>query len=126
MNTRTRAELTLFVQLLLPCSALMSFGAYFSGDASGLQHNLLDLAKWVAIGTGILLVALRLWIPIHLGNAFLPIACYLVADLPRLTGAGYNGAVIDRPGAVTAAILTLIAITILVIKLRRLPAAARS
>ena len=69
---------------------------------------MLEWAKWLAIGACVVLVALWLWISVHWGYFLLGATCFTVADLPRLTGAGYNGDVIDRPGVILAFPLIII------------------
>ena len=69
MNTRPLAELPIFAYPLL-----LSFAAYCSGDASGLQYIFLDFAKWLALSAGILLIVLRVWSPVS-WDFLLPIAC---------------------------------------------------
>jgi hypothetical protein len=129
MSRRIRLAFIVLCSILSAFSALASLGAYTSGDASGLQYILLTPA---AIAAGLasvfaagLLAELRFRTWPGWGNFLVPMAALLVALLPQVTGLGYDGSALDRPGSAVAGALLPLTVVVAVAMIRRLtPSAA--
>src|SRR5262245_57248501 len=120
MTTRAQVALLIGANYPLAASALFNLGAYFSHDTSGIQYIMLDWSVWSAVLSGVLLGALRLWAYLHWVKLLLPVACFLVSALPQVTGLGYNGPVLDQPGALLAAALLVVEVVVVILGVRRL------
>jgi hypothetical protein len=108
MVRNVRLVLAVGGNVFVALSALFSLGAYMSSDPSGLQYLFLVPAvglAGLALGLGLLLALLSLCRPPVWINPALAAFGVLVAMLPQISGLGYNGAILDLPGAVLAAAL---------------------
>lgn len=113
--------LVLGANLLIGVGAVGCWGAYTSGDLSGIQYIFLPLGTLVA-GFGLVLLGLSRLEPRVPRLALAPLGSAagvgLLALLPLLTRLGYDGSRIDGPGALMAFALLVIHVPVTIISVR--------
>ena len=112
MHSRSRTLALVFAGLMANAfsalGAALSWMAYASGDASGLQYMFLYMGAIVAAAAGAFIFAvcatrLLLWI-----SLLAPALAVVLGTVPQITGIGYNGSIIDRPGQIAGVALLVL------------------
>ncbi len=109
MSTSNRRPLVagavVLANVIAGFGTFLCWAAYASGDPSGLQYMFLWIGGAFAALGAILLLFVRAEYPVPLANFATLGATLLLAILPQITGAGYNGSVLDRPGTTLSLIV---------------------
>jgi hypothetical protein len=88
-----------------PTQHLLCLAAYSSGDPSGLQYFAVWWAALAAIMGGILVWAVRRKWELSRLMFAAPGATLTLSLLPQISGRGYDGIIIDGPGALLSSIV---------------------
>jgi hypothetical protein len=112
MHSRSRTLALVFAGLMANAfsavGTALSWAAYASGDASGLQYMFLYMGAIVAVAAGAFILVFCLSRLLPWISLLAPALAVVLGIAPEITGIGYNGSVIDRPGQVAAVVLLVL------------------
>lgn len=98
----------LVVNALTALGTCSSYLAYASGDGSGLQYMFLYFGAGIAAIAGVCTAVLWATRILPAVNLLTPVLAIILGVVPEITGIGYNGSVIDRPGRIAGMILLVL------------------